>query len=73
MLEFKIGQRYKVEAEDCCLSVYFEATLSEILYDEDDDQHEYPDLKFDNGVILHGHSLQHNNTWFKETPQCQQI
>lgn len=44
----RVGQRYRVTFQDCCVSGSFEATVSRV---EADDEFVY-ELAFDNGVVL---------------------
>jgi len=47
--DLKIGQKYKVACEDCCLQVYFTATLLSINHGDELVEGVY---EFDNGVRL---------------------
>jgi hypothetical protein len=50
--DLREGQTYRVEMTDCCVGGEFTSELVTMKYDEDDTEHEFPDLIFKNGVTL---------------------
>ncbi len=51
MTNLEVGKKYKMTLGDCCIGGELRGTFLGYEYEEDDEDREYPDLKFDIGTF----------------------